>query len=372
MILIGENLPSAAWPGILAAGSCILAFPWLRRESTVARTLVVGICVTLMVRYEVWRWTKTLPPVGLTLDYIAGLLFIGVETFALLGSALSMAFLTRIRNRTGEVEANLPWLLDQETPPLVDVFICTYNEEEAILERTMIGALALNYPRFRVWMLDDGRRPWLAELCKKGGCGYLTRNDNKHAKAGNINSALDHVAGLEAPPDFIAILDADFVPMPDFLTRGLTLFKEEDVGVVQTPQNFANPDPMQSNLSLSAVWPDEQRYFFDVIMASKDAWGAAFCCGTSSIIRFAPLRGMGGFPTDSVTEDYLLTLRLRPDRLSHRLSQRASLVRTRAGGLEGICRATQPLVPGLRADLHGAQRPASAGKWACASSTGSS
>ena len=48
--------------------------------------------------------------------------------------------------------------------------------------------------------------------------------------------------------------------------------QEEDVGVVQTPQNFANPDPMQSNLSLSSVWPDEQRYFFDVIMASKDAW----------------------------------------------------------------------------------------------------
>jgi len=46
-------------------------------------------------------------------------------------------------------------------------------------------------------------------------------------------------------------------------------------------------------------------------MASKDAWNAAFCCGTSSIIRFAPLMAIGGFPTDSVTEDYLLTLRLR-------------------------------------------------------------
>jgi cellulose synthase (UDP-forming) len=48
-----------------------------------------------------------------------------------------------------------------------------------------------------------------------------------------------------------------------------------------------------------------------VVMASKDAWNAAFCCGTSSIVRFAPLMRIGGFPTDSVTEDYLLTLRLR-------------------------------------------------------------
>jgi cellulose synthase (UDP-forming) len=60
------------------------------------------------------------------------------------------------------------------------------------------------------------------------------------------------------------------------------------------------------------VWPDEQRFFFDTVMASKDAWGAAFCCGTSSLIRFGALESIGGgFPTDSVTEDYLLTLRLR-------------------------------------------------------------
>src|SRR5262249_53522712 len=56
---------------------------------------------------------------------------------------------------------------------------------------------------------------------------------------------------------------------------------------------------------------DEQRYFFDVIMPSKDAWGTAFCCGTSSVIRLSVLIGIGGFPTDSVTEDYLLTIRLQ-------------------------------------------------------------
>src|SRR6185369_15495359 len=48
-----------------------------------------------------------------------------------------------------------------------------------------------------------------------------------------------------------------------------------------------------------------------IVMPSKDAWGLSFCCGTSSIIRFAALREIGGFPTDSVTEDFLLTVRLR-------------------------------------------------------------
>ena len=145
------------------------------------------------------------------------------------------------------------------------------------------------------------------------GANYLTRTGNAHAKAGNINNGLLHVASLDQPPDFVAILDADFVPMPNFLDRTLPLFRDQDVGVVQTPQHFINPDPLQSNLAATRVWPDEQRYFFDVVMASKDAWGAAFCCGTSSVIRFPALWSIGGLPTGSVTEDYLLTLRLKAE-----------------------------------------------------------
>ena len=169
----------------------------------------------------------------------------------------------------------------------------------------------MDYGRFRVWVLDDGRRPWLEALSRRLGVGYLTRPDNAHAKAGNINNGLKHVAALPEPPDFISILDADFVPTSQFLRRALSLFRESDVGIVQTPQHFINPDPLQSNLSIAGVWPDEQRYFFDVVLASKDAWGAAFCCGTSSVIRFSELQRLGGFPTDSVTEDYLVTLRMK-------------------------------------------------------------
>ena len=125
------------------------------------------------------------------------------------------------------------------------MFICTYNEDEAILERTIVGAAAMDYGRFRVWVLDDGRRPWLEALSRRLGVGYLTRPDNAHAKAGNINNALKHVAALPEPPDFITILDADFVPTSQFLRRALSLFREGDVGIVQTPQHFINPDPLQ-------------------------------------------------------------------------------------------------------------------------------
>lgn len=298
-------------PGLMVAGLGLAVLPWLRPDHEGVRAALVAVMVALMWRYIIWRWLETLPPMGLTIDFVVGILFILIETLAVCGTTIGLVFLIRSINRSPTVDRNLAWLDGASPPPLVDVFICTYNEDESILERTIIGAVAMDYPRFRVWVLDDGRRPWLRELAGKLGAHYLTRPDNAHAKAGNINNGLRHVASLPEPPDFISILDADFVPMPQFLRRSLTLFREDDVGIVQTPQHFINPDPLQANLSMSRVWPDEQRYFFDVLMASKDAWGAAFCCGTSSVIRFRELYRMGGFPTDSVTEDYLVTLKMK-------------------------------------------------------------
>lgn len=298
-------------PGLLVIGLALIALPWMSPKSERARAVMVAVMVVLMWRYMIWRWTGTLPPVDLTLEFALGLLFAVVETGMLVGSTISLIFLARSSDRSPDADRNADWLAGLDPPPLVDVFICTYNEEAAILERTIVGAASMDYPRYRVWVLDDGRRAWLKQLSEELGVGYLTRPDNAHAKAGNINNGLKHVAGLAEPPDFVSILDADFVPTPQFLRRTLSLFREVDVGIVQTPQHFINPDPLQTNLSMARVWPDEQRYFFDVVMASKDAWGASFCCGTSSVIRFKELQEIGGFPTDSVTEDYLVTLKMK-------------------------------------------------------------
>jgi len=195
--------------------------------------------------------------------------FIVVEAFEKLRAILAAACLSRTRERSSEVDANLPWLAAQFPAPRVDVLICTYNEEEAILERTIVGALGMIYPNFRVWVLDDGRRDWLRDLCERAGCRYLSRSTNAHAKAGNINNALRQLAGLDEKPDFISILDADFVCSSNFLTRAMALFRDPKVGLVQTPQHFYNNDPIQMNLLLERVWPDEQRLFFDIV---QPAW----------------------------------------------------------------------------------------------------
>lgn len=298
-------------PAIIILLFAVAILPWVNRNNTWVRTCAVGLCIVLGWRYMLWRIFETIPSPNHPLDFLVGAIFTAVEALSMLGATASQIFLTRTRSRTADADKNIPRLLALNPLPKVDVLICTYNEDETILERTIIGALAIDYPNFEVWVCDDGRRAWLKALCERHGVGYMTRKDNAHAKAGNINAALAKLAARPKKPDFISILDADFVPLPNFLTRTLALALEPDVGVVQTPQHFFNPDPIQSNLALTKVWPDEQRFFFDIVMASKDAWGAAFCCGTSSVIRFDALQRIGGFPTDSVTEDYLVSLRLR-------------------------------------------------------------
>jgi cellulose synthase (UDP-forming) len=193
----------------------------------------------------------------------------------------------------------------------VDIFIATYNEEEEILDRTIVGAKSQDHEHFRVFVLDDGRRDWLRELCRRRGVGYITRPDNEHAKAGNLNHGLQWLAEHGGAADFVAILDADFVPQPNFLRHALALFHGPDVGCVQTPQHFFNPDPLQHGFEAAHLWPDEQRFFFDILLASKDAWGVAFSCGTSSICRRSAIEAIGGFPTESITEDMLLSMKLK-------------------------------------------------------------
>ena len=46
-------------------------------------------------------------------------------------------------------------------------------------------------------------------------------------------------------------------------------------------------------------------------MPSRDAWDAAFCCGSNSVTRRAALHAIGdALPTQSITEDMLLTMTL--------------------------------------------------------------
>ena len=305
-----DDIAASLGPALLVLGFAMALLPLFKPDSQPFRILVFATVILLGWRYIVWRFDETIPEFDFSIDAWVAWLFLALEAMTMVSATISAVFMSRTLDRRREADANLSWW-GAASPPRVDILIATYNEEASILERTIVGALASNYPALRVRVLDDKRRPWLREMCERLGVHYHTRPDNSHAKAGNINACLATLRTLPDPPDFISILDADFVPHVDFIPRALALFHDPTVGLVQTPQHFFNPDPIQHNLGIDKSYPDEQRFFFDHLQPARDAWGIAFCCGTSSMMRWQGIEAIGGFPTDSVTEDFLITLRLQ-------------------------------------------------------------
>lgn len=302
------------------------------------RAMAALLCTGLTLRYICWRISSTLPPQQNELQRLWSRSFLVAELATLISSMLIYFFLSRTINRSDEATAfENSAHHDQPT----DVFIATYNEPRDILERTIIGTLAIEHADLRIWLLDDGNRPWARELADSLGVQYISREKGKHAKAGNINNGVQQALESDRVPSFFLILDADFVPHRSILRRTLGLFHVPTVGIVQTPQHFFNPDPIQTNLFCDSVWPDEQRFFFNCLMPAKDAWGAAFCCGTSAVFRTEAFVKAGGMAVETVTEDMLtsfkfmehgyrtiflnerLSLGLAPESLVEYISQRS-------------------------------------------------
>ncbi len=293
---------------LVAAFFLVFITNWPRQRSW-SRAIACVFVLAVAVRYLVWRFFDTVlphPADGSFAFFWTWAVFC-VELGAFADILLFLVVMSRFVDRSAEASRleRTFFACPREDLPTIDVFIPTYNEPLDVLEQTIVGALALDYPRDKVtvYVLDDKRRDWLKTYCAEKGAIHVTRPDNSHAKAGNMNHGLKVSSG-----EFIAIFDADFVPYRNFLRRTLPFFTDPTIGIVQTPQHFFNKDPIQSNLSLEKVWPDEQRLFFDEMAASRDAWDVSFCCGSCSIARRAALDVIGGFPHDSITEDLLTTL----------------------------------------------------------------
>lgn len=307
--LLDAPLAQVIAPLLFVAGSIYVLGPVLPMHRTWSRVFIFTTVGLIVVRYLHWRVFFTVLPISGSW-YEIGWVWscFGAELFAMLDAAILYLTFLRTSNRHAQADAHETNMraLSPDSLPSVDVFIPTYDEPFEVLEKTITGATCLDYPNFRVWVLDDGRRSWLKAYCEEKGVGYMTRPNNTHAKAGNINHALSNTNG-----DFLALFDADFIVQRNFLMRTLGFFSDPAVGIVQVPHAFYNHDPVQTNLALRKSLPDDQRFFFEAIMPSRDAWDGAFCCGSNSLTRRAALRAVGdALPTESITEDMLLTLKL--------------------------------------------------------------
>ena len=186
-------------------------------------------------------------------------------------------------------------------PPAVDVFIPVYDEPVAVVEPTVRAATEMTGARVTVHLLDDGASEEMAAMARRRGADYVRRSGSEGAKAGNINHALARTDG-----EFVAVLDCDHVPEPHFLEAMLGHFDDERMAFAQAPQYYANHDRGEVP---AAAW-GQQALFFGPIARGKDGHDAMFCCGTNVVFRRTALEQAGGFPADSVTEDFELSIRL--------------------------------------------------------------
>jgi cellulose synthase (UDP-forming) len=313
MLAAPTDLPDALQSGLgffLAVGLLALL---LTPRRAFDRVLMALVTTPPILIYLHWRYTQTLPSYDLAFEPLWARLFFFFEALSILYSL--GAVLITLRNSEARVKAAADAaeaaLNESGAWPAVDVMICTYNEPLAVLEKSILSALALDYPpgRATIWVLDDTRREWLRDYCAEVGARYVTRADNRAAKAGNLNNGWRVTAGETNAP-LLLVLDADFAPQRHMLRRMVGLFADPRVGVVQTPQFYYNPDPIQHNLGVTAAWVDDQRMFFDLFQPAKDAWGCAFCVGTGFIVRRDLLDRLGGFPEGAVSEDIYLTYAL--------------------------------------------------------------
>ena len=276
----------------------------------ITRALAVGLSFALGVHYLIWRIGSSLN-LSSRAAIALSLVMLVAELLLLASAFLQLLFSVLPGPDAGaEIQAAAVELAgdrrrDPGSLPKVAVLVPSCGEPLEVVERSLRGCLDLDYPNFELWLLDDRARLELETMAAQLGCRYLARPQRTHAKAGNLNHALPH---LQA--DLLAVFDADVVPLRNFLSRTVGLFRDPEVGFVQTPQTYMNADPVIRNLRLEPwLMPDEEG-FYRWIQPNRQRLGAVVCAGTSFVMRVASLRQVGGFETQTASEDLATGIRL--------------------------------------------------------------
>lgn len=186
-------------------------------------------------------------------------------------------------------------------PPTVDVFLPICGEDMAVLRNTWTHVAQLNYPNYRVFVLDDSKKKIAQHryLAEKLGFTYVERpNKGEMKKAGNLKYTYERTDG-----EFIVIFDADFAPHPDFIRETLPYTADPSVGIVQTPQYFDTSRATYRATPLAYAAAYQEEFFYRIIQVAKDRLNAAICCGSNAVYRRAALETIGGPRQVTASED---------------------------------------------------------------------
>ncbi|MBM7345627.1 UDP-forming cellulose synthase catalytic subunit [Pantoea coffeiphila] len=265
--------------------------------------IMVFLSAIMSTRYIYWRATETLH-FNSEVEAILGIGLFIAELYVWLILILGYLQTSWPLKRTIE-----PLPDDISLWPTVDVYVPSYNESLDVVRDTVLAAQCIDYPRdkLKIYLLDDGKRSEFARFAADVGVGYITRDDNRHAKAGNLNHAMKITKG-----ELITVFDCDHVATRTFLQATVGAFlKDEKLALLQTPHYFYSPDPFERNLKAAREIPNEGALFYGPVQQGNDNWNATFFCGSCAVIRRSALEEINGFAVETVTEDAHTALKMQ-------------------------------------------------------------
>jgi len=217
------------------------------------------------------------------------------------------------RGRAPEPGGQLP-----DVYPTVCVQLPMFNEH-AVAERVIEAAAAMSWPkdRFSVQVLDDSTdddtRRLVERVCDRVrastgvDCYVLNRVERQGYKAGALEAGRRQTAA-----EFLAILDADFVPPPDFLLRAMPHFYlpsgRPDAGLALVQAQWGHLNHNESRLTLAqSLWVDDHHTL--QMSWRSAAWRFVNFTGTAGIWRASAIEAAGGWRAASLVEDCELSFR---------------------------------------------------------------
>lgn len=278
------------------------------------RRVLYFLAILLSVIYLLWRIFFTIPWHANIFILIFALLLVLSEILSNTTGFILIFF--RMLSTKQKWHLEMPDYSTTQPLPDVDIIIVTHNEEVDLLRKTVNAATYIDYPdksKVHVVIADDGNRPEVQALAKHYHVGYSGMEGNKQAKSGNINNTL---AKLDSP--LFVIFDTDMIPFSGFLRNTVPLFTQnaqqliddpdhtEPLGFVQTPQSFYNADIFQFNLFSEKIIPNEQDFFSRDINVLNGGNKRALFTGSNAVFLRKAVDEVGGFPTDTITEDFEL------------------------------------------------------------------
>ncbi|QSI30899.1 UDP-forming cellulose synthase catalytic subunit [Variovorax sp. RKNM96] len=287
---------------VLSVGIFVAALVTNRFRGRFAGLVMIVLSVVVSSRYTYWRVTETMymdNPVDLVLG--VGLLVAELYAFVVL-------LLGYVQTAWPLERKPVPLPEDTALWPTIDLFIPTYNEPLSVVRPTVLAAQSIDWPRdkIKIFVLDDGRREEFRLFCEEVGVTHVTRDNNRHAKAGNINAALKNTSA-----EYVAIFDCDHIPTRSFMQIAMGWFgRDPKLAMVQLPHYFFSADPFERNLDTFGTVPNEGELFYGLIQDGNDLWNATFFCGSCAVLRRTMVEEVGGIAVETVTEDAHTALKM--------------------------------------------------------------